>query len=63
MQPCRSPTHFIRFHICRSEPNKHSKFYFHSDEMRLFQRRWFSRVVALLFQTSILTFFKSNIVL
>ncbi|KAF5813017.1 hypothetical protein HanRHA438_Chr03g0104471 [Helianthus annuus] len=63
MQPCRSPIHFIRFHICRSEPIEHSKFYFHSDEMRLFPRRWFLRVVALLFQSLILTFFKSNIVL
>ncbi|KAJ0599177.1 hypothetical protein HanIR_Chr03g0101941 [Helianthus annuus] len=63
MQPCRSPIHFIRFRICRSEPIKHSKFYFHSDEMRLFLRRRNLRVVALLFQTPILTFYKSNIVL
>ncbi|MFS7917613.1 hypothetical protein Hanom_Chr03g00191181 [Helianthus anomalus] len=63
MLPCRSPTYFIRFHICRSEPNKHSKIYFHSGEMRLFQRRWFLRVVALLFQSLILTLFNSNIVL
>ncbi|MFS7917827.1 hypothetical protein Hanom_Chr03g00193751 [Helianthus anomalus] len=30
MQPWRSPTQFVRFHICRSEPKTHTKFYFHS---------------------------------
>ncbi|KAF5813016.1 hypothetical protein HanRHA438_Chr03g0104391 [Helianthus annuus] len=61
MQPCRSPIHFIRFHICRSEPKK-KETYFHSGEMRLLKRR-FLRVVALFCQSPILTFLKSNIVL
>ncbi|KAJ0934261.1 hypothetical protein HanRHA438_Chr03g0105401 [Helianthus annuus] len=60
MQPWRSPTHFVRFHICRSEPKKKRfvvKFYSHSDEMRRLQRRRFLRVVALLSQSLILTLF------
>ncbi|MFS7917621.1 hypothetical protein Hanom_Chr03g00191261 [Helianthus anomalus] len=62
MQPCRSPIHFIRFHLCRSEPKK-KKTYFHSGEMRLLKRRRFLRVVALFCQSPILTFLKSNIAL
>ncbi|KAJ0599261.1 hypothetical protein HanIR_Chr03g0102871 [Helianthus annuus] len=47
MQPCQCPIHFVCFHICRSEPKTHTKFYFHSAKMRLFQRRRFLRVVDL----------------
>ncbi|MFS7996092.1 hypothetical protein Hanom_Chr12g01125771 [Helianthus anomalus] len=62
VQPWRCPTHFVRVHICRSEPRKHRLLsnYFDSDEMRRFQRRRFLRVVALLFQSPILTFFLNS---
>ncbi|MFS7917632.1 hypothetical protein Hanom_Chr03g00191371 [Helianthus anomalus] len=55
MQPCRIPTHFIRFPICRSEPNKHSKFLFSLRRNEAISEEMVLRVVALLYQSPILT--------
>ncbi|KAF5813056.1 hypothetical protein HanXRQr2_Chr03g0093761 [Helianthus annuus] len=53
VQPWRCLTHFVRFHICRSEPKNALfvlEYYFDSDEMRRLQRRRFLRVVPFSFK-------------